>query len=68
MMSLLTGLSGFDFISLVISSVEHLLCTFRPPVYHFWENAFLRCSAHFFNWVFWFSVIELYELFVCFGN
>ena len=66
-MSILTGLSGFDFISLVIS-IEHLLCTFWPSVYLFWENAFLRCSAHFLNWVFWFSVIELYELFVCFGN
>ena len=40
MMSILTGLSGFDFISLVIRSVEHLLRTFWPSVYPLWENAF----------------------------
>ena len=52
----------------VMSNIEHLLRCSLAICMSSLEEYLLCSSASFFDGVVWFSVTELYELFVCFGN
>ena len=71
MLDILTSVRWCDLycISLIISDVEHLFMCLLAICISFLEKCLFRFVAHFLNWGIWvFLDIELYELFVYFGN
>ena len=43
-------------------------CAYWPPVCLLWKNIHFISSAHFFYWIVWLFVIELYKFFIIWGD
>ena len=55
-------------ISLIMSDVEHSFHVFISHLYAFFGEMSIQFFGPLFDWVVWFSGIELHELLVYFGD
>ena len=73
MLAILTGVKWYltivlIFFSLIIRDVEQVFMCVLAFCMSSLEKCLLRYSVHFSMGLVWFSVVELYELFVYFGD